>query len=157
MPTAVAEPWFAVMSDPFNTCVDSLITLHPTDGKKKVCLMLQFKEHQAGCAQGNPPLSKLGRESRTKMFEWRGTTHATVKAFLDEHDVVFVHVSPNDPPVDERDSTCGKPMTWMAHGKQRFEAVVTNEDIRRWSPTVAYSACDAHVLAMSELPSSAKL
>ena len=66
--------------------------------------------------------------------------HAEVPRFHRDHELVFVWVTQNRVPD-------AAPATWTANGFTCHEALLTHEGIRTWSPTVAYSACDAQVLS----------
>ena len=81
---------------------------------------------------------------------WMGT-HELVSQCLEQQDMIFVAVTPN--PVE---NVTLAPWLVANHSKSKagftcHEVLVTNSDIRKWSPMVAFSACDARVLQMAEL------
>jgi hypothetical protein len=146
MPGPEAAPWFSIPTDSHNLVLDSLITLPRRGDGKRVSLAIQCREHAA--TSTSELLTPAARNKRRKHFEW--LPDANVEAFLLKHDVVFVAVTPNA----LRD-VAGKrqsPATWTAHGQTCYEAACTHADIRGWSPTVAYSGCDARVLQATRVP-----
>ena len=112
---------------------------------KCITLAIQCKEYSESSAAGADLFSPSNRNSRQQHFEWKTDgTGATVKMSVEQHDLVFLVVSPNT-------FSAGQvPATWTVYGQECYEAVWSHEDVRAWSPTVAYSACDARVLAQND-------
>ena len=68
-----------------------------------------------------------------------------MKEFLKNRYFVHICVTPNAVPVD------GLLQPWTLPGVAHslHEAVLTREDVGRWCPMVAHSACDARVAQFS--------
>jgi hypothetical protein len=138
--------WGAIMEQPFNNVVDSLLVLpyaNPVAGQPKyVALGLQNKE----CRDAGEAFKNTFGAEKSKLRDLSMKSNAAVETFLEDHDFVHVLVTPNA--ILPKD----KLKTWSVHGKTLHEATLTHADIREWSPMVAYSGCDARVLQLSDDP-----
>ena len=137
-----AAPFVSILKDEYNVVIDSLMVLPAVDGKKPIALGFQCKEYAAssdlqGALDGN-------RECRAAHFKYSGSA-SIVKPFLESVDFVHVIVTPNRPtgpsPLWGPDWEVAFPGTTI----KCYEALVTHDDIRAWSPMVGYSGCDARV------------
>ena len=135
-------PFVSILSDQYNVVIDSLMVLPAADGKKPIAFGFQCKEYAASSnLQG---ALDHNRESRATHLTYSDSA-GIVKPFLESVDFVHVIVTPNRPP--------GSPL-WGPDWEVDFsgttikcyEALVTHDDIRAWSPMVGYSGCDARVL-----------
>jgi hypothetical protein len=135
MPTVV--PFATQLTHASNASFDSLLCLPVKAGPslKAVVIGVQNKEW---CSLA-PYDAESERKKRVRNMTWTGdATGARVKRFLNDKGLIHLLATPN---------TKMLPLaTWKAHGKVHHEAVVTHDDIRKWSPMVAYSGCDARVL-----------
>eukprot|EP00760_Papus_ankaliazontas_P014754 PhM_4_TR16142/c0_g1_i9/m.31827 len=141
MPPLAAAPWFSDSSHvhKYNVVIDGLLVLKTADGTTGVALGLQNKE----VARPADVLTKF-REHRVTHLEWRGKSRDRISNFLGHHTFVHVLVTPNEP----EGFTPGTFEVFKGTKGETtcYEALITHEDIRRWSPMVAYSGCDARVL-----------
>ncbi len=146
---------YFIPSDPYNTVLDSGLSLLPNKGDTKpVLVALQMKELAHPTETITNMFSDDGRASRGRQMEWGGT-HQLVSQCLDQQDMVLVAVTPN--PVE---NVTLAPWLVANHSNRNagftcHEVLVTNADIRKWSPMAAFSACDARVLQMAEMNSQA--
>jgi hypothetical protein len=135
--------------------LDSGLSLLPNKGDTKpVLVALQMKELAHPTETITNMFSDDGRASRGRQMEWGGT-HQLVSQCLDQQDMVLVAVTPN--PVE---NVTLAPWLVANHSNRNagftcHEVLVTNADIRKWSPMAAFSACDARVLQMAEMNSQA--
>ena len=134
-------PFVSILSDQYNVVIDSLMVLPAADGKKPIAFGFQCKEYAASSdLQG---ALDHNRESRATHLTYSDSA-GIAKPFLESVDFVHVIVTPNRPP--------GSPL-WGPDWEVDFpgttikcyEALVTHDDIRAWSPMVGYSGCDARV------------
>ena len=139
-----AAPFVSVLKDQYNVVIDSLMVLPAVDGKKPIALGFQCKEYAASSdLQG---ALDRNRKSRVKHLTYSDSARI-VKPFLESVDFVHVIVTPNRPPESPSwgpDWEVAFPGT--ATKIKCYEALVTHDDIRAWSPMVGYSGCDARVL-----------
>jgi hypothetical protein len=145
MPTAEEAPFWCIMGNDHNLLVDSLLTVRRSKGKP-VAIGFQMKEWQDGGKSGDRDVVQSFRGNRQMHFTWgTGGTKEEVLKFLQAYDFVHVLVTPNPVPATQKpqqfELTFGPETTVTC-----YEAFVTHADIRRWSPMLAYSACDARVL-----------
>ena len=147
MPTPQGAPWHCSESlDSHNTVVDGLLTLPlaaSVNGKKSVCIGVQNKEHEnADEAVRSFRMNKRNSvvDGRPVHLDWGPNNEGVVGKFLDPHHFVHTLVTPNAPPTGSMKAFD------IRSGRTLHEALITHEDIRRYCPMVAYSACDARVL-----------
>ena len=142
---------YFIPSDAYNTVLDSGLSLVACgDDTQPVLVALQMKEHASPTEAITKMFSVGGRARRAVQMTWMGT-HELVSQCLEQQDMIFVAVTPN--PVE---NVTLAPWLVANHSKSKagftcHEVLVTNSDIRKWSPMVAFSACDARVLQMAEL------
>ena len=137
-----AAPFVSILSDQYNVVVDSLMVLTAVDGKKPIAFGFQCKEYAASSdLQGALDHNRKKRATHLTYSDSAGI----VKPFLESVDFVQVFVTPNRPPSSPSwgpDWEVAFPGTTI----RCYEALVTHDDIRAWSPMVGYSGCDARVL-----------
>jgi hypothetical protein len=105
-----------------------------------------MKEVMSSTSTISSLFSDDGRANRITQMTWRNT-HTFVSQCLDEQDMALVAVTPNV--VNEKVTPAQWHVRNASQGKASFachEVLVTNSDIAKWSPMVAFSACDARVL-----------
>jgi hypothetical protein len=129
-----------------NTVLDSGLSLEPFEAHTKPVLVALQMEEVKSTSTISSLFSDAGRDNRIKQMTWR-KTHKMISQFLDEQDMVFVVVTPNvvnqevTPAQWHVPKACKEKASFTCH-----EVLVTNSDIAKWSPMVAFSACDARAL-----------
>eukprot|EP00760_Papus_ankaliazontas_P007442 PhM_4_TR13349/c0_g2_i1/m.69220 len=139
MPPLADAPWFSNSSNVHNVVIDGLLVLKTADGKRGVALGLQNKE----VARPDADALKTFRDERLTHLEWRGKPKNRIKKFLSHHTFVHVLVTPNEPTEGLTLEDFKVEQKGAVKTRTCYEALITHNDIRRWSPMVAYSGCDA--------------
>ena len=133
-----AAPWTCRESlNPENNVLDCAFVLNDPMSEKGICIAFQNKEYSSFVRA----LEKF-REFRRENLEEAGPNFFD---FLKHHTFVHVLVTPNRNSARKQlvSFDIVDPETKVSY--EGFEALVTREDIRRFSPTVAFSGCDARV------------
>ena len=137
-----AGPFVSILEDQYNVVIDSLLVLPGPDKEKSIAFGFQCKEYAASSdLQGALDHNRKKRATHLTYSDSAGI----VKPFLESVDFVQVFVTPNRPtgsPSWGPDWEVDFPGTTI----KCYEALVTHDDIKAWSPMVGYSGCDARVL-----------
>jgi hypothetical protein len=135
------NPFFTLFTDPYTTVHDSMISVS-SNRHKGVAIGIQIKEWKNNINKENV---ESFRKHRLMHMEWDQLPTSANVSFLNTYEYVFVIVSPNKITEDVKPQSSQivvNGATFALH-----EAFLTHDDIREWSPMVAYSGCDARVLA----------
>ena len=140
-----AAPFVSILEDQYNVVIDSLLVLAAPDKKKPIAFGFQCKEYAAssnlqGALDGN-------RKKRVTHLTYSDSA-GIVQPFLESVDFVQVFVTPNRPTGPSGPSPLWGP-DWEVDFPRTtikcYEALVTHDDIKAWSPMVGYSGCDVRV------------
>ena len=142
-------PFVSILEDQYNVVIDSLLVLPGPDKEKSIAFGFQCKEYAASSdLQGALDHNRKKRATHLTYSDSAGI----VKPFLESVDFVQVFVTPNRPTGPSGPSPLWGPdweVDFSGTTIKCYEALVTHDDIRAWSPMVGYSGCDARVLKFS--------